>query len=1261
MRYRVECRGDVWAVVAADGDTALDGIFDTRELAAAVCARLNACGDAEHAPFDASLLTSAGQLAPTSPAMEKIDRAAQRAEPWDYSNPDQKKGRVRLHGLIILIENPRGSWRGGVSPEGNPWSTELQDHYGEIARSEGCDRDPVDVFIGPHPESEQVFIVDQVDKNGRFDEHKVVLGALDEADAQGIYLRNFEPGWTGLGAIVQMDLAAFKEWLRDADMRCPASPTLAPDVPPRVHAGDAEGDADTEVCCDDLGDWELLGDDATGLRIRQRMTRADARNRNNRVYPRDVLQAAIDAARPAARAGAMLSTKKHPSVAVVGGVEHFIDAPEKTARVDDFSDVQADGWVYCDRTILPTAEGDEIAAKVRQGIAPGISTRFKMKGKDAVVQGQHCRVATWMGILSVDDVPNPAVDGAGAFELLSDAERHTIGAEERDPMNKFATLAGALWALLATRAAVDAVQQAKTELDAEFQEVIKAGGDVSAASKTVLEIDAAMSAAGYRAGAAAPSFTPANLANGNGGYAPEALRLSVQGGPGIAPQHELPTQEGDGISKADIEFVRATVAAAKQAASDNERSAAIRTATDAAIAKLSGFEQSAKDAIAKVVVATAASADAVQSMVEAMADAISATVARDRLTSRGMALGQTVRDPAMPGAAVTRESHSCMEAVDQILAASDAIRRRASGEDLTPDDLSRRAYNKKFVHGLMGDWLERTGKSRNVEEFMAATDSDDNIVTAAMDSMFQVGQQAAKAAVDSSTLSTMYNQPLIMIALLVQCFQDMRGLQFVEGIGPGLDRSDGMGGWTMRPNGEQGLSSVFRIPVEYYVPPTSGYAMYSGPLNDGGLLVPENTAIPEGQVKTTWLEFGPAWRRIGFSTSSDLVAAMGNGPLNYPVVARHLYHIAQHKARVIDHALFEEMLDISDRYAYTTVTTESQNLANNTKFTGAGSVSVNLNPTKLAKDTIVPASDRYITYGANAVGACRLLTGSPGTGSPYCGSALGYGGAPLMRPYSQPTMTAAGVYSASTVLPITVAAPALAVEGMLDVDGNIVNPVGGATATYAVDYENGVIVFKSGVTDNAGVIAEAITVTYSYTTNYDNFYLRFVNNANATLLATGETELAYWSRLLAKIDSDAAMMGMAPRFMAPNLGIMDLIVASKITAATTFYKLNSPDGTNLGPTGDFFASRNGINLARHNTPWRAGSQRLLLTRRGSTKYAIDTPMRVVGPVQKYDVSTLQAVAGQIWYLEENSAQFTPQVKNQAGAVLNPPSYSIKLW
>lgn len=126
---------------------------------------------------------------------------------------DYPKGVVSIQGLSIAIENPKGSTRSGVDADGDEWSTEMQDTYGYIENTAGADTDDIDVFVGEHPLSDKVFIVDQVKEDGSFDEHKVMLGYESSENAREAYLRNYEDGWQGLGSITQIGVEDFRRWV----------------------------------------------------------------------------------------------------------------------------------------------------------------------------------------------------------------------------------------------------------------------------------------------------------------------------------------------------------------------------------------------------------------------------------------------------------------------------------------------------------------------------------------------------------------------------------------------------------------------------------------------------------------------------------------------------------------------------------------------------------------------------------------------------------------------------------------------------------------------------------------------------------------------------------------------------------------------------------------------------------------------------------------------------------------------------------------
>ncbi len=124
-----------------------------------------------------------------------------------------KKGHVKIDGYDVTIENPKGSVRRGTDASGKQWEQEMQNTYGYIRGTEGVDGDHIDVFFSEDPSQGDVFVVDQVNKDGSFDEHKVMYGFPDIESARKAYLSNYEDGWQGLGAITPVSKEEFKKWI----------------------------------------------------------------------------------------------------------------------------------------------------------------------------------------------------------------------------------------------------------------------------------------------------------------------------------------------------------------------------------------------------------------------------------------------------------------------------------------------------------------------------------------------------------------------------------------------------------------------------------------------------------------------------------------------------------------------------------------------------------------------------------------------------------------------------------------------------------------------------------------------------------------------------------------------------------------------------------------------------------------------------------------------------------------------------------------
>ena len=127
-----------------------------------------------------------------------------------------KKGHVKIDGYDVTIENPKGSVRSGVDRNGQEWSVTMNNTYGYIRGTEGVDGDHIDVFLSDDPTQGDVYVIDQVNEDGSFDEHKVMYGFKSALAAKRAYLANYSPGWKGLGTITKVSKEEFKKWINSS-------------------------------------------------------------------------------------------------------------------------------------------------------------------------------------------------------------------------------------------------------------------------------------------------------------------------------------------------------------------------------------------------------------------------------------------------------------------------------------------------------------------------------------------------------------------------------------------------------------------------------------------------------------------------------------------------------------------------------------------------------------------------------------------------------------------------------------------------------------------------------------------------------------------------------------------------------------------------------------------------------------------------------------------------------------------------------------
>jgi Inorganic Pyrophosphatase len=128
-----------------------------------------------------------------------------------------QKGHINVGGIDIAIENPKGTRR---RPN---WET-LKAHYGYIKLTTGADGDQIDCFVKEGTDdgwNAPVYVIDQY-IDGKFDEHKVMIGFHSRQEATKAYLGSYQSGWK-LGPVTRWSWKDFKEWVEERQHVDPVS------------------------------------------------------------------------------------------------------------------------------------------------------------------------------------------------------------------------------------------------------------------------------------------------------------------------------------------------------------------------------------------------------------------------------------------------------------------------------------------------------------------------------------------------------------------------------------------------------------------------------------------------------------------------------------------------------------------------------------------------------------------------------------------------------------------------------------------------------------------------------------------------------------------------------------------------------------------------------------------------------------------------------------------------------------------------------
>ena len=117
-----------------------------------------------------------------------------------YSNSRPTVRQTSFNGLPINIEFDKGETKTGIGQYGQVWKKEFAVPYGEIDGTlSPYDGDPLDVFLGDDGQTDVVYIVHEMGRDGKVRQDKVMLGFPDRASAESCYVAHGLPN--GLGPV----------------------------------------------------------------------------------------------------------------------------------------------------------------------------------------------------------------------------------------------------------------------------------------------------------------------------------------------------------------------------------------------------------------------------------------------------------------------------------------------------------------------------------------------------------------------------------------------------------------------------------------------------------------------------------------------------------------------------------------------------------------------------------------------------------------------------------------------------------------------------------------------------------------------------------------------------------------------------------------------------------------------------------------------------------------------------------------------------
>jgi len=140
-------------------------------------------------------------------------------EEMDLVKSIKVTGHVNFQDIPIAIENAPDTIRHWKAPDGTEGNTHMLFAYGYVENSGGMDGDEVDVYVGPDPRAQMVYVIHQQNPNtGIYDETKTMLGFPSEQMAVEAYKYHFNRD-DFLVTVDPMSVGAFKRWVANTGHR----------------------------------------------------------------------------------------------------------------------------------------------------------------------------------------------------------------------------------------------------------------------------------------------------------------------------------------------------------------------------------------------------------------------------------------------------------------------------------------------------------------------------------------------------------------------------------------------------------------------------------------------------------------------------------------------------------------------------------------------------------------------------------------------------------------------------------------------------------------------------------------------------------------------------------------------------------------------------------------------------------------------------------------------------------------------------------